>query len=173
MALTVEDGSIVAGADAYVSVLATDTYNTNYVGDVSWATATEAQKELAIRKATQYLDATYFLMWRGERVNNLQVLQWPREGACYDDGIAIDSDEIPNPLKLATMELAIKANAQTDPLVVDVDAPAANIKRSRVKAGPVEEENEYFGGNTNQKQYTIVSQMVLPLIAGFGEVSRA
>lgn len=173
MALIVEDGSIISGAESYASVANTDAYNTSFVGDASWIDASEPEKERALRQATQYLDTIYFQQWRGERVQATQSLQWPRIGAVYNDGVAIPANSIPVPLLRATMELAIKAAGQEEPLIVDVDAPSANIRREKVKAGPVEQDIEYVGGNTSQKRFTIVENLVLPLIHGANMVERS
>lgn len=159
MALIVEDGTIVSGAEAYVSVSDADTYNNSYVGSATWLAAASTDKEISLRRATQYLDVTYGSSYVGVRVSETQDLLWPREFAEYPDGIIIERTSIPIELKRACMELAIK-DIVDDGLIVDVDAPAANVKRSRVKAAVVEEEVEYWGGNTNQKKYVIVERLM-------------
>ena len=164
MAIIIEDGSIVANADSYVSEADTDTYNTSYVGSTDWSTATTADKEIALRQATQYLDTVYFNKWRGERVSSNQALQWPRVYAEYDDGICISDSEIPVPLKKAAMELAIKATQQTASLLVDVDGANQQIKAKTEKVGPLTKAVEYVGSASTQKKFTIVERLVRPLL---------
>ena len=172
MVLIVEDGSIVAGADSYVSVADTDTYNTSYVGGSLWIAAIEAAKEIALRQATQYLDVTYYDLWLGERVDDTQALSWPRSGVYYSDGVAVGADEIPEPLKKATMELAIKANASPNSLFTDVSAGASGVKREKVKAGPVEADTTYNGSSSTQTRYTIVDNLIAPLTYANGYTER-
>lgn len=172
MALIVEDGTIVSGAESYASVTDADTYNNKYVGSSDWLAASTSDKEINLRKATQYLDITYGPTYVGIRVNDTQDLLWPRQFAEYRDGIVIPDTSIPVELKRACMELAIKAATDTN-LIVDVDAPSANVKRSRVKAAVVEEEIEYWGGNTNQKKYPTVERLMRALTLGAYTTERA
>jgi hypothetical protein len=154
MALTVEDGTGKADAESYIGVADADTYITDYLGgDATWTAATTTAKEVALRKAAQYLDNNYHGQWRGERATDVyfpgtgtsvrQSLAWPRR--LYDeDGPWWDSDEIPTQLKQAQVELAIRAVAGTD-LTPDVAAPSVEpgLKRKKTQAGPITTEKEY------------------------------
>ena len=75
MALVVEDGTGVTGADSYVSIAEADTYAAAN-GLTSWASATAAAKEIALRQATRYVDTRY--RFRGSRLGLRQPLEWPR-----------------------------------------------------------------------------------------------
>lgn len=111
MALTVETGSGVTNADAYVSVSDTDTYATN-INDVTWSTLSTAAKEAAIRNATLYIDQKFF--FAGSQKTSTQGLAWPRSSA-YDTAAQLDvaNDIVPLAVKRAAMELALKAGAGT------------------------------------------------------------
>lgn len=75
MALIVEDGTGLATAESYVSVADADAYHTK-MGATGW-TGSDAVKEAALRKATQYIDTEYLFI--GEQVNYpTQRLEWPR-----------------------------------------------------------------------------------------------
>jgi hypothetical protein len=106
MALIVEDGSIVANANSYVS----DADYTAYAaarGKTIGASAAIRDQELIL--AMDYIES-HRAQFQGSKVSSAQALQWPRTGA-YIDGFAIGSDEIPQELKSAQIEAAILANS--------------------------------------------------------------
>lgn len=99
MALVIEDGSIVSGANSYVTA---DEYR-------SWANArgidVEANSllEKSILRAMDYFEQLHFI---GNKANENQPLQWPRTEALID-GYYADATEIPVQVKVALYE-AIK-----------------------------------------------------------------
>jgi hypothetical protein len=102
MALIVETGTGSSTADSYLSL--TD-FNT-YLTDRSYtSTATDAQKEAALRIATLWLDGNY--IWAGYLLKTTQALGWPRLGAVDNEGRYLASDAVPNKLKQAVAEAAI------------------------------------------------------------------
>ena len=98
MSLIVEDGSIVTGAESYISVADASTYHTAR-GNAAWAAlASDAVREQCLRKATDYMEQVYRSRWQGCRVGETQALSWPR----YDvevEGYAVDSDIVPTEVK--------------------------------------------------------------------------
>lgn len=122
MALTVEDGTGKAGAESYASVATADTYLAAR-GYTLWATMSEAEREQALRRATEYMEGAYGLKWQGYRRTDTQALAWPR----YDvpkpdtDGYYYDDDEIPAAVVNACCMLAFKA--ASGELAEDLDAP--------------------------------------------------
>lgn len=169
MSLVVEDGSGKTDADSYLSVTDADTYHTNHSGSTDWSGADTAVKEKALRLATQYLDVRYNGLWKGYRSNEDQALDWPRAYVEDSDGFYYDSDEIPQRLKDATAELALRA-VKGDTLLDDIKKPGA-IKRKKVKTGPVETETEYVGGYNQVKKYQLIDGLIRPLI-GVGVLER-
>jgi hypothetical protein len=161
MPLVVEDGSGLTNADAYVSVGETDTYNTNFVANSTWQEAGTDEKELAIRKATAYLDNKYRSRWRGRRSNETQALSWPRAYVVDDDGFGLASDDIPTALKNATAEAAIRA--LTGELMSDLTTPGT-IGRTRKKVGPLETETEFVGGSSQVPSYRVIDALLRSLI---------
>lgn len=139
MAIVVEDGTGKTDAETYVSEAAADTYHTNH-GDTTWALLTTAAKEAALRNATQYLDGTYVLRWKGQSNTSTQALDWPRTGVIRRDGWLIDSDVIPQALKDACAVLALEASAED--LIPTIDDPGS-ITFYAVKVGPIEEKTSY------------------------------
>lgn len=109
MALIVEDGTIVAGAESYIAVADADTWHTNR-GNTDWTALATAAKEQALRKATDYMLQVYGLRWKGDRVSASQVLDWPREGVEVF-GFEIDADVVPDAVANACADLALRASA--------------------------------------------------------------
>ena len=110
MSLIVEDGSIVSGAESYISVEDASAYHAAR-GNAAWAAlTTDALREAALRRATDYMRQAYRSRWQGYKVNEDQALDWPR----YDvevEGYAVDSDIVPTEVKNACAELALRASA--------------------------------------------------------------
>lgn len=64
MALTVEDGTIVAGADSYISAEDATAYHAAR-GNSAWAALTADAMDQHIRKATDYMGQVYGLRCSG------------------------------------------------------------------------------------------------------------
>ena len=102
MALIIEDGSVIAGAESFATVAELDTYATKrgVTND-----GTETAKEQALRKASDYL----FMLeegLQGWRVDSTQELIYPRTDVVIN-GFSHDSGDIPNTLKNAQIEMAL------------------------------------------------------------------
>jgi len=130
MAFVVETGAGLSDANAYISVEDANAYHVDR-GNVAW-TGTESQKQVAIVKATQYLEAAYTWI-TGYRGTATQRLNWPRHEAYDNEDWAFDIDEIPRQVQEATAELALKA------LTMDL-LPALERTPKREKLGPLEVE---------------------------------
>jgi len=134
MALVVETGAIVTGANAYVTLAEFKAY----IGTIPLPAATDPAYENAIINATRYLDGKYRQRWQGFRVQpTIQPLEWPRlfvpfAGAApgYAPGLAyasyLPSNAIPQRLKDATCEAALRA--LSGPLAIDADTSVASKK---------------------------------------------
>lgn len=91
MALIIETGSGVSGAEAYASAAALDAWTVAMFGAAS--TDTVANKEAAIRRAVRFMDG---LAWVGfKALGRAQVLAWPRAFVVDIDGWDVASDEVP------------------------------------------------------------------------------
>lgn len=105
MALITETGAGLANADALVSLAFVDAYHTAK-GNTTW-TGTDALKENAIRRATDFLCNSY--TWKGLRTHGRsQALMWPRAGAYDQEGYGIPPDQIPIEIQNATAEVALR-----------------------------------------------------------------
>jgi len=153
MALTVEDGSIVTGAESYTSVSDADTYHAN-LGNAAWALLSTAEKEEALRGATQYMLQKYGGNWLGYRVNSTQVLDWPRQFVPISDLLYIEyvtNTTIPDEIKSACASLALRAN--TEELIPDEEQQVLREKVDVI-------ETEYAEFSTARKKYIEVDLML-------------
>ena len=100
MALVIEDGSVVSGANSYVTLAEfkawADARDITYNADDN---ALEAQ----ILRAMDYLERLFFI---GNKANENQSLQWPRTEALID-GYYADATEIPKEVKTALYEATV------------------------------------------------------------------
>lgn len=156
MALIVEDGSIVAGAESYVSVANADVYHSNF-GNAAWAVLATPAKESALRKATGYMQQVYRLRWKGTRTGTTQVLDWPRFGVFVEDvayagfPYYVGVNVIPAEVQNACAELALKSS--TTDLAPDVEREVV-----REKIGPLE--TEYAPGTPQYVRYRAIDLML-------------
>lgn len=101
--LTATIGS--TSANSYVTVAQADTYFDERLNATPWTGASTDDKERALIMATRRLDQEKF---QGIKVAESQALDWPRYWATDDDGEEYESNEIPQPIKDATCELALR-----------------------------------------------------------------
>ena len=161
MALVVETGAGVVGAEAYVTVTVTDTYwaaRTHSAFSVTWAEATTAKKEGALREAATYLDSCYGEFYKGVRKGTLQGLQWPRTEAFDAAGYPLQN--LPQELINANADLASRALSAA--LSSDEDRGGA-VKSNEV-VGVVKQ--EFFEGAGSETKYGVVENMLGPILNG-------
>ena len=160
MALIVEDGTGVAGAESYASVDFADNYWTlrpHLAQSSAWLAETTSRKEGMLREATAYTDATWGPHYRGVRAGYIQGLLWPRTGAVDETGY-----ELPAlPAELPNVVCELVARAVSAPLSSDVSYEDA-IKR--LKAGSVE--IEFVDSTTNRVVYGTTTQMLWGILDG-------
>lgn len=113
MALIVEDGTVVSGAESYISVADADTYWAKR-NNSTWASASTTEKEAALRHACKYLDQQY--SWIGSRIEAFQPLNWPRvldipqSTSWLNIEVLVEGIyTVPTALKDAQCELALEA----------------------------------------------------------------
>jgi hypothetical protein len=162
MSFIVETGAGLSTANSYLSVADANTYHTDHSGSTSWSGASQADKEKALRLATQYIDARYDGRWKGSRSNEDQALAWPRANVVDSDGYILDSDDLPARLEHAVGELALRV-LEGDTLFDDISEPGS-IASETIVAGPVEFSQTYVGGKSQVKSYPLIDMLVRPLI---------
>lgn len=164
MALVVETGAVVSGANAYVTLAELKTY----IGTIALPTATDTAYENAIINATRYLDGKYRPRWKGCRVNALaQALEWPRANVLYEaDGEQLTyssylpTTTIPQRLKDATCEAALRA--LSGPLAIDADA---SIQSKKID---VLETTYRAGAIPKQLTYQVIDQLLSDYLKPLG-----
>lgn len=102
-----------------------------------------------------------------------QSLSWPRVGAYDEGGVVIKG--IPNCLKQAVVEYAVRALSALllpDPAL---DAYSGALKSRVQKVGPIEEQYEYVSGSVGKnlfKPYPSADMLIRPLLLETGRVVR-
>ena len=97
MAIIVENGSGVSGANSYITVSGVGVYASKY-GYTTWDTdgdgvaRTSTAKEQALMRAMRYIEG---LNWKGTTYSQSQALQFPRSGMLDRDGREILENVVP------------------------------------------------------------------------------
>jgi len=100
MALVIEDGSVVTGANSYVTLAEFKAWADSR--DITY-NADDNVLEAQILRAMDYIERLYFI---GNKANENQPLQWPRTEALID-GYYADATEIPKEVKIAVYEATV------------------------------------------------------------------
>lgn len=141
MALIVENGSIVTGANTYVSRADYITF----AASVGVTIANTDAADVQLIKAAQFIDQ-HEANLKGDRVERDQPMAFPRAGVIID-GWDWSHTEIPRNVILCQMQLALDINAGFDPWNPSVN-PSLAIKREKIAVI----ETEYaVGESTGQK----------------------
>lgn len=170
MTLVVEDGTGLSTAEAYASVAEANAYWADRNSPAAWTASTDAQKEAALRMASAYLDLRNSGLWRGSRYSAPQRLAWPRSGVVVD-GVTFDVTPLPRLLKEACIEAALKQRTETAGLLPDDATP--NVTSESVSVGSLSKSATYAGGKSAVKRFTVVENLVAPLISFSSQLERA
>ena len=106
MPLIHETGAGLAGAESYASVQYATTYH-GARGNAAWADADLDVQESSLRKATDYIEATYGPRFAGTPLTPTQGLSVPRQPSPL-------GNVVPAPASRATAELALKVISGVD-----------------------------------------------------------
>jgi len=141
VAIIVETGEIVAGANSYISEADLIAYASargyTFVGDV----------EVMIIQAMDYIES---LNYQGWKVEKDQPLQWPRNGVNID-GYCIENDVIPQALINGLAQTAMAIDQGNSPLI---DSPRKTIKE---KVGEIEVQYSESSSSTVVNRKILVS----------------
>lgn len=156
MALVVEDGTGLANAESYASVADATTYATDREL-TAWTagTVTDANREAALRRATEYIEAEYGQRFAGVPLTTTQALHFPLEGATA----------VPVGIQRATIELAIIALSGA--LYTVEDAARQVVSQSR-GVGPLQTSVTYRDTDAIQRRYRQVDKLVAPYLRDRG-----
>lgn len=148
--------ALTVGTDTYVTLADAETYATeHFIGDdkTTWDGASDADKEAALRQATQYIDAKFHDRFVGFIQSTAQALEWPRASAVDRSGRSLTGT--PDAVKDATVELA-KERIVAGDNIVPVEDRGGLTRRERV--GPVEV--EYFAGAPSGRTYQFAAMLL-------------
>jgi hypothetical protein len=150
MSIVVEDGTGLASAESYPSVVYADAYHASY-GNDAWAALTTTQKEVCLRKATRYIDTNY--VFRGVKKYLAQGLEFPRHGyADYEQWPERD-------VLQACCELALRASED------DLQQDSEDQVVIREVIGPLRTDYAYKG---MQVRYAVVDRLLQRFISTGG-----
>ena len=185
MAFTVEDGTGLSTANAYLSVADYQAHHALRGVDVT--DQTNAQIQAGIVNATDYIDKRFSTRFRGMKSKSTQALQWPRHSA-YDDN-DYPLSEVPAQLEKAIAEyayIAISLGTNLAPLptlAYPTRDPSSGtvssvgsgpIKRKTEKVGPIEETTEFAVSVSmiQLPEYPQADLWLMELVRSRGEVYR-
>lgn len=124
--LTTIPGSAVS--DSYVTMAEADAHHAARLHNAAWTSATEANKEAALKWAARIMND---LEWLGRKSDDKQALAWPRAGVVNWDGYLLDTDFIPTKIKTAQIEYAFLL------LQSDRTAESGTEGFSMIQVGPI------------------------------------
>ena len=167
MSLIVEDGTGIVDAESYCTVAFADTYHVARGNETTWRDQDKPVKEIALRKATEYIDLRFGSRFKGsvEFPDTPQALLFPRidiEG--YTD--------VPICLQRAVAEYALRS--LTTALAPDptADATGRAVAFRSEKVGPIQEKTGYFNVVSPFSSYPLADALLRPLLIYTGGVTR-
>lgn len=159
MAVIVETGAIVTGANSFCDSAYVDAYAAAR-GRTEWLAASpQSQRDQAVIQGGDYLKNEARYPYRGTRVSYLQTMPFPRTGASEYRGPTLPSNYVSWRLMDANAELAIRAFASPGSLQPDLERGGA-VKREKVDSL----ETEYFDKAPVETTIRAVAGILAPLL---------
>lgn len=139
MALTVEDGTGVAGANSYVTLAEARSYATDRGLSLP---ADDAALSVLLVKAWEYIDMEPRGLYKGDKTYlTPETAKWPRTGVIVDR-VEYDAAVVPGAIKKAQIQAAVDIQT-TDPTPV---LAGNQIKREKVDVLETEYAIDYKAG---------------------------
>jgi hypothetical protein len=143
MAFTVEDGTVVANANAYMTVAQ---YRAHHQDRGRAAADTDVGQgdvavQAAIILATDYIDKRFGRRFKGGRVSTSQELEWPRQNVWDEDDNLMPN--MPSQLLKACAEYAWLSISLGTDLAPPPDGSTGTVEEKTDKVGPIEETRKY------------------------------
>lgn len=164
MALTVNNSPFSASCNSYVSIAEADLYIADRIHDSTlasqWAALNTASKSRFLVNATRSIDM--ISEWIGDRYSRDQKLNWPRVNAVVD-GYLVDQITFPEPVKEATIEMAVWSMANSGAVTV-----AQNAAFDSVRVGPIEIDFNEGSGLPAEKYFP---EIVAYLLRSYGTLT--
>ena len=108
--IIIEDGSIVSGANSYITVSGVNVYASDY-GYSDWDSASDTIKQQALFKGMRYIEG---LSFKGTRQTEDQELAFPRSDLYDSDDYLIEEDTVPSKVIKALCEASILSLPDSD-----------------------------------------------------------
>jgi len=153
--IIVENGTVVAGANSYVSEAGLIDYATDR------GVVLNGQTDVLLIKAMDYIESLAFI---GDKHTEDQPLQWPRDEV-YIDRYYIERETIPKELKNGVYTAALAIDIALDPLRIIERA----TKREKVDVIEV----EYMESNASQTIVRTISAALYKILVPGGHGSSA
>lgn len=167
MTIIVENGTVVANANSYVSVVDADTYFLNRNNSV-WASLDPViVKPACLIQAQDYMLQAYRTRWQGFRTTINQTLDWPRfevmsldaPGGYGPAPYFYPPNVIPQEIINAQCELAVRASQSE--LAPDIDRIEKSVKVGGIT---VDYDNDF----APVVSFRAVDLLLRPFFTGFG-----
>lgn len=138
MAFTPEDGTGLPNSNSYSDIAYADGYFSDRMV-AAWSSLTTDAKQAALIAATDYIDKRWGAYFKGCPATDTQALEFPRDAFKDADG----DTYLPEVLKKATAEYALRASSA--PLAPDIeqDPSGFQVSRRMEKIGPIEERTDF------------------------------
>jgi hypothetical protein len=168
VSLVVEDGTIVAGANSWLSVAAALALAVNHEYELVWTALTTPNQEKHLIRGARYICLKYHSRWDGQRVSRDQALDHPRFGLCID-GYGINSNVIHTYVKQAQFEAAVRS-ASGEILIPDLDPDtnAGALSYERFRVGPIEEQLRFDGAKSRVTKYPMIDYLLTDFLVDGG-----
>ena len=148
MAIVEEDGTVVAGANSYVSEAELTAYATSRGFTLTLST------ELLLIRAMDWIEVQKY---KGTQLQCDQVLQWPRFNVVPRISCFIESDEIPTQLKNQQMYVAVGIDQGFDP----TEYHDRSVKSEKNCANDVA---EYLSGTLSKYEPSVMQNRFFELL---------
>jgi len=160
--LVVEDGNSLSTANAYVAEAFVTTYHSDR-GNTAWAALLADDKNIAIIKATDYIDKRFGRRFRGYRSQKDQALEWPRIGAFNNSSFSYTGlDAVPRGLQKACAEYALRT-ISTSELAPDPSASGTGaLTGNKQVVGPIETQQSFAGALSRDTASALISGSNIP-----------
>lgn len=156
--LIIEDGSIVPNANTYLSLEEFKQESASYF--IIDADATDDDISRNILRATRFIEGVRF---KGEKVDPLHTMSWPRKDVCFAPYTMWPEDKVPVAVRRAVMLLCIGVFEEGD----EVLTPPQNIRREKV--GQLEAE---FYSNGGVGTESVWQQQAIDSLKGYTDYMR-
>lgn len=155
MALIIEDGTVVANANSYVTLVEARAYALARGVTLS---GTDSEVEILAIKAMDYLEAQRG-KYQGRKTDpDNQVLQWPRKEVYIDCDEVVDQNTIPQELKDAQCQLIIEGH---NSVVLQPNLTSGEVRREKLPHLEIEYNDK--GGSSVSPVMTAVRSLLDPL----------